>query len=319
LAVVWSVERAQYITLLPDLTFITVVAVSAGLLLAKLPAPDVLLFPFGVLVGLPIALWRTALTVTDATGLLAQASTVLQRSNAWWELAMRGGISGDTLPFALLLATLTWLIGFTAAWSVFRYRHPWLALLPSGLGLLVNLSYLPTSFTHLAYLIFQCFFWPASTRRAPDRLAPGLDPCLLHNSIMIDGAWLTVALLLPLGYCLNSTFLAAAVVVSADKAPKTPSRSSTESSPRCVLIGRCLSRTGTPCSSRKRRLGQAARPSTHRNRLWHLPRTRLHLRHLHGAGLDGKPETRGRPREYCDYLGAGAGAKDSGCHDRIGG
>lgn len=201
LAVVWSVERAQYVTQLPDLTVVTVLALSTGLALAKIAAPDVLLFPLGVVVGLPIALWRTALTVGEAEGLWQQAQVVVQRSTAWWELAIRGGISGDTLPFALLLAALSWLIGYLAAWSVFRYRHPWLALLPSGLGLVVNLSYLPSSFySYLAlYLVFSMIFL-ARLHMAERQLQwqeQGLGSLPAPaNTIIVDGIWLTAALLL---------------------------------------------------------------------------------------------------------------------------
>jgi hypothetical protein len=130
-----------------------------------------------------------------------QAQVVVQRSTAWWELAIRGGISGDTLPFALLLAALSWLIGYLAAWSVFRYRHPWLALLPSGLGLVVNLSYLPTSFySYLAlYLVFSMIFL-ARLHLAERQLQwqeQGLGSLPAPaNTIIVDGIWLTAALLL---------------------------------------------------------------------------------------------------------------------------
>jgi transglutaminase-like putative cysteine protease len=49
----------------------------------------------------------------------------------------------------------TWLGAFFLAWSVFRWNNPWLALIPGGLALLMDISYLPGQFSpaFVAYLI----------------------------------------------------------------------------------------------------------------------------------------------------------------------
>ena len=54
-----------------------------------------------------------------------------------------GGISNDNLPFVVLVVALTFLTAYMSAWSIFRWYNAWLGLIPGGLALLTNISYLP--------------------------------------------------------------------------------------------------------------------------------------------------------------------------------
>jgi transglutaminase-like putative cysteine protease len=65
------------------------------------------------------------------------------RLSLWGDAIISGGISNDNLPFVVLVVALTYLTAYLAAWSIFRWYNAWIALVPGGLALLTNISYLP--------------------------------------------------------------------------------------------------------------------------------------------------------------------------------
>jgi transglutaminase-like putative cysteine protease len=60
----------------------------------------------------------------------------------WFIVVKDGGISNDNLPFVLMVNSLTWLAAYISAWSIFRWHNPWISLIPGGVALLTNISYL---------------------------------------------------------------------------------------------------------------------------------------------------------------------------------
>jgi hypothetical protein len=142
LVVVWSVERARWVREAPALSVVIVTAVAVGLLVSKIRWPGALLHALASLIGLLFVGWLMTGVVPGATWeehLVELASRVL----AWFLAASRGGISNDSVPFGLLLALLAWAIGYWTTWFSVRGRRAWLALGPSMVAMLVNLSHFP--------------------------------------------------------------------------------------------------------------------------------------------------------------------------------
>lgn len=199
LVVIWSVEKASYVSRLPNLGHIMGLSLLVGVALAKVPAPEPLLIPLGILLGAPIVVWMTA-PLTGAEPMMEQWQQLLARLHAWWEVARSGGVSGDPLPFIFLLAVLSWLIGLVSAWCVFRYRQPWLALTPSAVALIVNLSYLPRNFhSYLALYLFFVVLFLARLHAADRQIQwqqQGLRPTsgMALTGIFLDGLWVAIAL-----------------------------------------------------------------------------------------------------------------------------
>src|SRR5918997_1886137 len=77
------------------------------------------------------------------------------RVQAWWEVAMSGGASSDTLLFSVTMTLLAWFLGYASGWFVFRERAPWWAIVPNAAAILLNLSYAPPEL--LVYLIVFLF------------------------------------------------------------------------------------------------------------------------------------------------------------------
>jgi transglutaminase-like putative cysteine protease len=63
------------------------------------------------------------------------------RLNAFIYKVIHGGTSRDALPFPVTVSAIFWYIGVLSAWSVFRRGAVWAAVIPAGVGLLVNAYY----------------------------------------------------------------------------------------------------------------------------------------------------------------------------------
>ena len=103
-----------------------------GLLLAKTRSSGWILVASGVLIGFLLSFHQLTLLTEGATtsDRYAEAHTRLYAS---WQALVSGDVSADTLRFALILLSASWLIGFISSWLLFRKHSIWGALLPSGI------------------------------------------------------------------------------------------------------------------------------------------------------------------------------------------
>ncbi|MFQ5859981.1 MAG: DUF4129 domain-containing transglutaminase family protein [Dehalococcoidia bacterium] len=206
LVVVGSVARADWVKT-PSLVFVVFLAILTATLLAKARWAAVSSHLLGLAIGLLVVMWQVG-TLLQGTSFLA-IDQLQFRLNWWLTTAAEGGISTDNLPFALFLTALTWLVGYISAWALFRHRNYWIALLPGGLGLLTNLSYLPERFAYFFFLyIFTALLlisWmhllsrSLHWRRRGTRESEFLRLRILNNVVWFAGAILLTASLLPVG------------------------------------------------------------------------------------------------------------------------
>ncbi len=63
------------------------------------------------------------------------------RLNNFIYKAIFGGTSRDALPFPVFVSLIFWVSGVVGAWAVFRRGSAWPAVIPAGVGLLVNAYY----------------------------------------------------------------------------------------------------------------------------------------------------------------------------------
>jgi transglutaminase-like putative cysteine protease len=65
-----------------------------------------------------------------------------------WTVALfTGGVSHNNLIFVLQMTFIVWEITYLSVWFIFRSRQAWLAIIPGGVLLLVNLYYAPKDIT----------------------------------------------------------------------------------------------------------------------------------------------------------------------------
>ncbi|MEE8046635.1 MAG: hypothetical protein V3T49_07340, partial [Dehalococcoidia bacterium] len=70
----------------------------------------------------------------------------------WVNTAQTGGISTDTVPFALMFITASWIVGYGVPALTFRFQSPWLPTVLMSLVILTNLSYRHGEHEHTFFL-----------------------------------------------------------------------------------------------------------------------------------------------------------------------
>jgi hypothetical protein len=199
LAVVWSVDRAQWAKT-PNLALVVSLAVVAAWLLDKVRGNGWLAQPIGLLLGAALTYWLSG-TLTEAQGFVGQVAEVNRRLAAFWEAFRTGGISTDTLPFAVALTALGWVVAWVSAWGAFRLRNVWMAVLPSAIALLTNLSYLPSEFFiyFYPYLFFAILLGARlhTVRQREGWARGGVQASAAQEWLSLhDALWLSVVVLI---------------------------------------------------------------------------------------------------------------------------
>ena len=142
LSVIWSVQSARW-TETSLLSYVVLAGLVTGLALAKVRLHGLILQGMALVLGALTVLWFAAGSVKADTW-SERVAELGERLGLWFTAAFSDGISSDTLPFALALVVLTWLLGYICGWFAFRYRNIWVPLVLAGIGILTNLSYLPS-------------------------------------------------------------------------------------------------------------------------------------------------------------------------------
>jgi len=149
-----SVVEAAWVPNLEPLARLAVAGLLAGYLIERTRVAGVFGLPLGMLLGVEVVTWVYAsIPVVGTTS--ERIEWLGGRVGAWFDTVAGGGVSNDPLVFALAMGVLAWLLGLITAWLLFRDNAPWLAIVFSGLALLMNLSYAPQ--TLLAYVPWYAF------------------------------------------------------------------------------------------------------------------------------------------------------------------
>ncbi|MBI4340119.1 MAG: transglutaminase domain-containing protein [Chloroflexi bacterium] len=152
ISVVWSLQSAQW-TRTPPLHVSAFIGLAVGVALARARINAFVLHSVAFTLWLITVAWLFIGFLNAPAG--SQGLRYLgERFGQWMFTARTGGISTDALPFAVTLTVLVWVLGYVAGWFTFRRRNVWVPLVLSGLGLITNISYLPSDYWHYLYLYF---------------------------------------------------------------------------------------------------------------------------------------------------------------------
>ena len=144
LVVVRSVEVAEWVVT-PSLMLAAALGVLVGLLATRIPWKAWQGHLIASTLG-AMAVYLQGTGLADAGSLAARIAELNSRLAAWWTALVSNEISTDPLPFALILSSLAWTGGYLSSWAIFKRGNVWLAIIPSAIALLVNLTYLPERF-----------------------------------------------------------------------------------------------------------------------------------------------------------------------------
>lgn len=139
-----SLAGAAWVDNLSIVPWLALLAVLLGTVLAKLRVRGWIAHLFAAEIGLVLVGFYFAAGL-EGKDWAERFWWLGQRIWIWLEAAFGGGISNDVMLFALLMALMSWFMGYASAWLVFRRHNVWFALVASGSALLVNLSYSPPS------------------------------------------------------------------------------------------------------------------------------------------------------------------------------
>lgn len=136
-----GVARAKWVEEgLNSMWLVSVVGVLAGLALAKSRFSGWVATLFAIIYG---TFWGGLLICNEMLvgDWHRRSLELVVRINNFLYKVLHGGTSRDTLPFIAAVALLFWFFGIVAAWSVFRRGTEWPAIIPAGVGLIVNNYY----------------------------------------------------------------------------------------------------------------------------------------------------------------------------------
>ena len=157
LTVTWAISAAGWTKGLNVLTFVGLGVILIGLMLARSLLPGLIAHIFSLIIGVAWSFWVTSRLLPAHYTWLERWQNLLFRLNYWYNQAVQGGTSYDNLMFILQMGVIVWATGYLMIWFVFRSRRVWLAIIPGGLVLLINLYYAPVDITSwfLFYLLLS--------------------------------------------------------------------------------------------------------------------------------------------------------------------
>src|SRR5712691_872972 len=141
ISVVQSLDHAAWAPEMPSLYPTALIGLAISLLLAKTPLPEAAAHLLGLVAGAAVVV--IASTASLSGTLSERVSELADRLQLWFSAFSSGGISNDNLPFVVIVVGLTFVTAYISVWSIFRWYNAWVGLIPGGLALLTNLSYLP--------------------------------------------------------------------------------------------------------------------------------------------------------------------------------
>ncbi|MQC18540.1 MAG: DUF4129 domain-containing protein [Chloroflexi bacterium] len=159
LPVVGSIQSSNWVGEMPSLVVPALVGLATAWVLAHTRISRAVgiatTFIVGAITVMSLVMHTMVLIDPEASGVLTRWWEFRFRLLEWGRAVVGDGISTDPLPFVVLLVALMFLVGFISTWAVVRWRNPWVALIPGGIVLLTNISYLPgqPSFSFILFLL----------------------------------------------------------------------------------------------------------------------------------------------------------------------
>ena len=201
-----SVVESAWVPNLDPLPKLALAGLLAGYLIERTRVPGPFGLPLGVALGFEAVTYAFAQVPTGGS-LSERINWLGGRVGSWFDTVASGGVSNDPLVFAVAMGALAWLLGLITSWLLFRDNAPWLAILFSGLALLMNLSYASqaligyvTWFAFAACLLLTAQQLANRTelwRRAQLRVGWRVVANVLVGTILAVGGLMSIAWALP--------------------------------------------------------------------------------------------------------------------------
>jgi len=146
----WSVQLAGWGDL-PSVIPTLLLGTMAAFVVSKLNFNWYLTIIYALGLGFFVVLWQGTAEASGGDP-IARSIDGFARFSSWISAAQAGGISTDTVPFALMFMTASWIVGYGVTALTFRFRSPWLPTVLLSLVILTNLSYRHGEHEHTFFL-----------------------------------------------------------------------------------------------------------------------------------------------------------------------
>ncbi len=138
-AVAWAIQLSGWGDL-PSLIPTMLMAGAAGFWASRTRVPWYLAHPVALVFGFAVVMWQGSIPA-EGSSVITRAVDAWDRMFEWVNIARNGGISTDSVPFAMMMIASSWIIAYLVSWVTFKLRNPWLPVVFLGVALLTDLSY----------------------------------------------------------------------------------------------------------------------------------------------------------------------------------
>ena len=204
-----SVEAAKWVDA-PSLLGVSFLAALMAAFVASRSKPRKLHHLWVFLAGIIIA-YAGGIYLAEADPWYLRFEVMHGRAVDWWAAVSGDDVTTDTLPLAMILVNVTWLVSYFTSWALFRFRAVWATLVPLGAGTVINLTYLPEKYSayFFAFLFVGLILLVhvTSLKRRADLTSRGIPyPPSIHGLSQAHGLWISaIALAVVLVMPLSST------------------------------------------------------------------------------------------------------------------
>lgn len=139
----WVVGRSIMLsgwTGLSDITPTLFLSVTLVFLLNHLKLNFFAKMTSNLILGFFLVMWHGSLEA-DGENFYFRSIDSLNRFMEWVSIAKDGGISTDTVPFAMLIMLISWLVATVVTMLTIKFNSAWIPSVALGLALMTNLSY----------------------------------------------------------------------------------------------------------------------------------------------------------------------------------
>ncbi len=149
-----SIERAKWLESQPSLTFVLILSVITGFILAKRHLRRLVNWSIAIAGGLLVTAWQTLNVLPPSQ--LPWHERLGAALESFWGVISMSQTDESSIHFVIFLVIFTWFLGYVSTWLVLRRQNAWSVAISGAIVLLINLSNLPSNY--YGFLIFFLVF-----------------------------------------------------------------------------------------------------------------------------------------------------------------
>lgn len=135
----WSVQLAKWGDL-PNIVPTIILAATTAFIASRFNISIFIKLAVFFIVGTAVVLWQGSIPA-DGANVIEKIMDAWNRFGLWIDIAINGGVSGDSVPFAIIFMTVSWIVSYSVTALTLKTHSPWVPALLLGLALLTNLSH----------------------------------------------------------------------------------------------------------------------------------------------------------------------------------